>query len=71
MLLQWAEFSKILICLSDDEWGWIPSLLVVWPEATQHWSLPGSVVGLVADFGKVHAKEYFPELLLPVSLSLQ
>ena len=22
-------------------WGWVPSLLVVWPEATQHWSLPG------------------------------
>ena len=20
--------------------GWVPSLLVVWPEATQHWSLP-------------------------------
>ena len=29
----------------------------------------GSLVGLVADSGRAHAKEYFPELLLPVSLS--
>ena len=41
MLLWWAELSKTLICLSADGWGWVPSLLVVWPEATQHWSLPG------------------------------
>ena len=31
---------------------------------------PGSLVGLMADSGRAHAKEYFPELLLPVSLSL-
>ena len=37
----WAELSKTLICFSADGWGWVPSLLVVWPEATQHWSLPG------------------------------
>ena len=30
---------------------------------------PGSLVGLMADSGRAHAKEYFPELLLPVSLS--
>ena len=30
---------------------------------------PGSLVGLMADSGRTHAKEYFPELLLPVSLS--
>ena len=30
----------------------------------------GSLVGLMADSGKAHTKEYFPELLLPVSLSL-
>ena len=30
----------------------------------------GSLVGLMADSGRAHAKEYFPELLLPVSLSL-
>ena len=41
MLLWWAELSKTLICLSADGWGWVPSVLVVWPEATQHWSLPG------------------------------
>ena len=27
--------------MSADGWGWIPSLLVVWPEVTQYWSLPG------------------------------
>ena len=39
MLLWWAELSKTLIRLSADAWGWVPSLLVVWPEVTQHWSL--------------------------------
>ena len=29
----------------------------------------GSLVGLMADSGRAHAKEYFPELLLPVFLS--
>ena len=37
----WAELSKTLICLTADGWGWVPSLLVVFPVATQHWSLPG------------------------------
>ena len=41
MLLWWAELSKTLIHLTADGWGWVPSLLVVWPEATQHWSLTG------------------------------
>ena len=40
-MLWWAELSKTLIRLSADGWGWVPSLLVVLPEATQHWSLPG------------------------------
>ena len=31
----------------------------------------GSLVGLMVDSGRAHAKEYFPELLLPVSLSPQ
>ncbi|KAJ8776540.1 hypothetical protein J1605_015435 [Eschrichtius robustus] len=31
---------------------------------------PGSLVGLMVDSGRAHAKEYFPKLLLPVSLSL-
>ena len=61
--------SKTLICLSADGWGWVPSLLVVWPEATQHWSLPGSLVGLMPglmpDSGRAQAKEYFSILLLP------
>ena len=30
-----------------------------------------SLVGLMADSGRAHTKEYFPELLLPVSLSSQ
>ena len=41
MLLWWAEPSKTLIHLTADGWGWVPSLLVVWPEATQHRSLLG------------------------------
>ena len=39
-MLWWAGLSKTLIRLSADGWGWDPSLLVVWPEASQHWSLP-------------------------------
>ena len=39
--LLWAELSKTLIHLTADGWVWIPSLFVVWPEGTQHWSLPG------------------------------
>ena len=31
--------SKALIKLSADEWGCTPSLVVVWPEATQPWGL--------------------------------
>ena len=73
MLLWWAELSKTLICLSVDGWGWVPSLLVVWPEATQHWSLPGSLVGLMADSGRAQgvlprtsaARKYLPELPCP------
>jgi len=34
---------KTLSSLSDDEWGYIPALLIVWPEAPQHWSLMSSV----------------------------
>ena len=44
-MLWWAELSKTSICLSANGWGWVPSLLVVWPEATQHWSLPRLFVG--------------------------
>ena len=45
LFLWWAELSKTLICLSADGGGWVPSLLVVWPEVTQHWSLPGRFGG--------------------------
>ena len=41
----WAELSKTLIHLTADGWSWLPSLLFVWPEATQHWSLPGHFGG--------------------------
>ena len=41
MFLWWSELSKTLIHLTVDGWGCVPSLLVVLPEATQHWSLPG------------------------------
>ena len=40
-MLCWAELSKPLISLTAHGWGWVLSLLVVCPEATQHWSLPG------------------------------
>ena len=70
MLLWWAELSQTLFRLSADGWGWVPSLLVVWPEATNTGAYPGSLVGLMADSGRALAKEYFLELLLPVSLSL-
>ena len=31
--------NKALIRLSADGWGCAPSLVVVWPEATQSWAL--------------------------------
>jgi len=34
-----ALISKALIQLSTDGWGCTPSLVVVWPEATQPWGL--------------------------------
>ena len=40
-MLWWAELSKTVIRLTADGWGWVPSLLVVCPEVTLHWSLPG------------------------------
>ena len=45
-MLWLSELSKTLIHLTVDGWGWVPSLLVVWPEATQHWSLPGLFDGV-------------------------
>ena len=40
-----GQSSVKLVHLSADGWGWVPSLLVVWPEATQHWSLPRLFLG--------------------------
>ena len=34
-----ALLSKALIQLSADGWSCAPSLLVIWPEATQSWGL--------------------------------
>ena len=30
---------KSLWCLSADGWGFVPALLAVWPEMSQHWNL--------------------------------
>jgi len=37
-LVDRAVLSKTLICLSANRWGCVPTLLVGWLEATQHWS---------------------------------
>ena len=34
-----ALLSKALIQLSADGWGYSPSLVVVWPEASKPWGL--------------------------------
>ena len=34
-----CELSMTLGSLSADRWGCVPTLLIVWPEASQHWSL--------------------------------
>ena len=61
--------SKTLIHLTVDGWGWVPSLLVVLPEATQHWSLPGLFGGANDRLWGGSCQGVLPELLLPVSLS--
>ena len=38
-LVDRALLIKALTQLSADEWGCNPSLVVVWPEVTQIWSL--------------------------------
>ena len=66
-MLWWADVSKTLIHLSANGWGWVPSLLVVWREATQHWSLPGLFGGRN---GRLWEGSHHEQLLLPVSFSL-
>ena len=34
-----CELRMTLGSLSADGWGCVPTLLIVWPEASQHWSL--------------------------------
>ena len=74
-MLWWPELNKTLILLSADGWGWVPSLLVVWPEATQHWSLPGLFGGANGGLWEGSrqgvpprtsaARKYLPELPCP------
>ena len=40
--LSGAMLAEAFICFSADGWGCCPSLLAVWPEATQPWNLQGS-----------------------------
>ena len=42
-----GKFNKTWIHLSADGWSCVPSLLIVWPEVTRHWSLRlyGGAVG--------------------------
>lgn len=46
---------KSLGSLSADGWGCVPTLLVVWPEESQHWSLQAigwnQVMVLMSQFG--------------------
>ena len=34
-----SGLRKVLGSLPVDDWGCVPTLLIVWPEASQHWSL--------------------------------
>ena len=70
MLLWWAELNKTLIHLSADGWVWVPSLLVVWPKATQYWSLQvfGEAKGGLWEGSR---QAVLPRTYGPVSLSPQ
>jgi len=55
-------FRTTLSRLSADGWGCVPTLLVVWPEKSQHWSL--QVVG----WGRVLVRKWQPPRgLMPIS----
>ena len=49
-----AVLSKTLIQLSTDEWGCVPSLLVVWHEVNQPWGL--WVLGLMVTFKRTFSQ---------------
>ena len=58
----WAQ-EDFLSSLSADGWGYVPALLVVWPEASQHWGL--QAVG----WGQVSVRKWQPpEGLTPMSI---
>ena len=57
--------SKALVQLSADEWGCAPSLVVVWPEATQALGSVASMAGLVVASQRAYATRGLPRLLLP------
>ena len=54
-----ALLSKALIQLSTDVWGCTLSLVVVWPEVTQTWSLQ-ALVGLMVNYKRVYVKGDLP-----------
>ena len=55
-------FRKTLSSLSAYEWGCVPTLLVVWPEASQHWSLQAF------GWGQVLVRKWWsPGRLMPMS----
>ena len=57
-----SVLGKTLSSLSVDGWDCVPALLVVWPEASQHWSL--QVIG----WGQVLVRKWQPPRgLMPMS----
>ena len=57
-----ALLSKALIQLSADMWGCTPSLVVVWPEATQPWRVY-RLYRLMVNSKMVYTKGDLPVLL--------
>ena len=53
-LLSSGLLWKTLSSLSADGWGCVPTLLVVWPDSSQHWSL--EAVG----WGQVLVRKWCP-----------
>ena len=59
-----SGLRKVLGSLPVDDWGCVPILLVVWPEASQHWSLQ------CLEWGQVWVtKGQPPRELMSVSIS--
>ena len=66
-----CELRMILGSLFADEQGCVPTLLVVWPEASRTGvcRLLAGLVAKMATYGRTHANEYSLGLLAQVSLS--